>query len=329
MTLIVYTLDSKNKNLFGINEIIKNLKKKLIKDKISLEIINEFDFIKLKKKIKVSKIVHIQGCWSIIHILAFIFAKIYRKKLFFSPHGMLMPQALKISFIKKKIALFCYQKIILNNSDHIIVNSFKEKIEIKKISYNNNITIIPHGIKVNNINFFKKKNKKIKFVFYSRIHPIKGLYELVKNWSQSNKLKNIKLDIYGQIENKEYFAKVQKYFGKNINYLGSIKSKDKYKILKNYDVLVFPSLSENFGMVILECLNCGLFIIIRRGLPWNFLSPRFAKFIEFNQHSLEKNVLLISKSKKLSSHKNQLRLYLQKNFNIDNLNLKYLKTYNI
>ena len=50
MTLIVYTLDSKNKNLFGINEIIKNLKKKLIKDKISLEIINEFDFIKLKKK---------------------------------------------------------------------------------------------------------------------------------------------------------------------------------------------------------------------------------------------------------------------------------------
>ena len=33
MTLIVYTLDSKNKNLFGINEIIKNLKK-LIKDKL-------------------------------------------------------------------------------------------------------------------------------------------------------------------------------------------------------------------------------------------------------------------------------------------------------
>jgi len=327
MRSIVYTLDSKNKNLFGIYEIIKKLKKNLLKKKIYLHLINNLNFTELNKRIKNSKIVHIQGCWSLLHLFAFIFSKIYRKKIFFSPHGMLMPEALKIKSIKKKIALLFYQKMIANNSDKIIVNSSKEKKEMLKITKNKNIHIIPHGIKVNKISYFKKNHKNLKFIFYSRIHPIKGLYDLVKIWNQSNKLKNIKLDIYGQIENRSYFNIVKKFFGKNIKYLGPINSKNKYKTLKKYDVLLFPSLSENFGMVILESLNSGMFIIMRKGLPWEFLSPRFANLINFNKKNLEKSVNLIIKLKKKQINKVRLRNFLLNNFNIDHLKNQYLKIY--
>ena len=327
MTSIICTLDKKNKNSFGVYEIIKKLKKSLLKKKIYYYLINDLNFSELNKRIKYSEIVHIQGCWSLLHLSAFIFSKIHGKKIFFSPHGMLMPEALKINYIKKKIALFFYQKIIIDNSDKVIVNSFKEKKEILKITKNKNINIIPHGIKVNKSNYFKKNNKKLKFVFYSRIHPIKGLYDLVKIWNTSDKLKDIKLDVYGKIENKSYFKFVKKNLGKNIEYCGSVNPKNKYKILKKYDVLVFPSFSENFGMVILEALNCGMFVIMRKGLPWSFLPPRSAKLINFNQKSLEKTINLTIKLRKKKVDKVKKKNFLLNNFCIDHINEQYLKIY--
>ena len=64
--------------------------------------------------------------------IIFFLAKIFKKKIIISPHGMIDPISLNQKD-KKKIALFFYQKFIFENSDLIIVNS---KIE-KKIFKNN------------------------------------------------------------------------------------------------------------------------------------------------------------------------------------------------
>ena len=73
---------------------------------------------------------------------------------------MLMPHALKIKKLKKKIELIIYQKKILDNCDKIIVNSNLEKKFIKKFSINKKISIIPHGININKKIFLKKKTIK-------------------------------------------------------------------------------------------------------------------------------------------------------------------------
>ena len=334
MSLIIFSNDLRNKNSYGIGEIIHFLKKNIkIKKKINIEVVNFRNLLFKIDKIKKSRLVHIHGCWSLIHLIIFLISKIYRKKIYFSPHGMLMPHALKIKKLKKKIALIIYQKKILDNCDKIIVNSNLEKKFIKKFSINKKISIIPHGININKKNFFKKNNnKKIKFLFYSRIHPIKGLFELINIWSKSKTLKKMDLHIYGNIEDQTYFNKIKPLFKNNIKYLGPINSQNKYRLLKKYNVLIYPSYSENFGIIILEALNAGLYVLIRKNLPWKKLNSKFGKLININKNSLEKNIISLGKkvkSEKINHNKKYLRNYLISNFGWKKISNLYLKIYNI
>ena len=124
MRSIIFSKDAKNLNSFGVNEIIINLKNninRISKDK--KEIINLKNNLEIFKKIKKSKVVHIHGCWTLSHLKIFIFSVLNNKKIFFSPHGMLMPKALQIKKIRKILALLLYQKIIISKSHKIIVNS--------------------------------------------------------------------------------------------------------------------------------------------------------------------------------------------------------------
>ena len=272
MSSIIFTKDLKNTNSFGINEIIKKLKIHINSNsKERVEIINLKNNFDIYKKIKKSKIVHIHGCWSLSHFKIFLFSLIHNKKIFFSPHGMLLPNALKFKKIRKMLALCSYQKLVIAYSNKIIVNSETEKKELKKIYNHKNIYVIPHGIEVNNKKSFKKNCNKIKIIFFSRIHPIKGLFDLVKIWKNSNILNKFKLDIYGTIEDNNYFSNVKKFLSNNVRYHGPLDKTNKYKTLKKYNVLIYPSFSENFGLVILEALNSGLYILMRNNLPWNFL----------------------------------------------------------
>ena len=216
MKLIIFSQDLQNQ-IYGVNNIIVNLKKNLIiNNKIYVEIINIKNILFKFDKIKKSKLIHIHGCWSPIHFFIFLLSKIYKKKIFFSPHGMLMSSALNIKKIKKKIAFKIYQRIILDKSDNIIVNSKEEMESIKKLSKNKKISIILHGIEFNKQFFNKKKNRNLKFVSYSRIHPIKGLIELVSIWKNSEYLQNFSLHLYGKIDDYDYFNKLKPFFNKNI-----------------------------------------------------------------------------------------------------------------
>ena len=334
MSLFIFTNDLKNENSYGIGQIIHFLKKNIkITKKINVEIVNFRNLITKIHKIKKSKLVHIHGCWSLIHLLTFVISKIYKKKIYFSPHGMLMPHALKIKKLKKQIALKIYQKKILNHCDKIVVNSNLEKKFLKKLSNNKNISIIPHGIDINQKHFFKRnKNEKVKFFFYSRIHPIKGLFQLVNIWSKSKVLKKINLHIYGNVEDKIYFNKVKSMFTNNIRYLGDVNSANKYKLMKKYDVLIYPSYSENFGIIILEALNSGLYVLGRENLPWKSLNLKFAKLIKINKNSLEKNIISLTKKlaiNKIHYDKKYLRNYLINNFSWKKISNIYLKIYNI
>ncbi len=333
MRSIIFSKDAKNLNSFGVNEIIINLKNninRISKDKV--EIINSKNNLEIFKKIKKSKVVHIHGCWTLSHLKIFIFSVLNNKKIFFSPHGMLMPKALQIKKIRKILALLLYQKIIISKSHKIIVNSETEKRELKKIYDHKYIHVIPHGIKLNRKNFFTRKSKKsLKFVFYSRIHPIKGLLKLLKIWKSSNKLINFNLDIYGKVEDNFYFSKVKNLFTKKIRYLGPLNQNNKYKILKKYDVLLYPSLSENFGLIILEALNSGLYVIMSKKLPWKFLPIEFGKLIPFNKKILEKNIFLLKKNirKFDNKKKTNLRNYLFNNFSWDRISKKYIDLYQV
>ena len=93
--------------------------------------------------------------------------------------------------------------------------------------------------------------------------------------------------------------------------------------MKKYDVLIYPSYSENFGIIILEALNAGLYVLVRENLPWKSLNSKFGKLIKMNKNFLEKKI------NKINYDKKYLRNYLINNFNWKKISNIYLKIYNI
>lgn len=324
----ILLLSSDQKNKFGVNNVISSLTKNLskyFKIKTTISIVNLFN--------KKFDILYLHGCWRLRFLLYFVFAKLNNLKIFISPHGMLDPGSLNERKLIKYISWTLYQKYIFKFSDCIIVNSKNEKNNLIKMIKHKNIKVITHGIDL--INYKKKKLKQIvspNFVFFSRIHPIKNLKELVNQWVQHKIYKKYKLTIYGDIGNKKYFNEIINIIKdkENIIYKGPLYKK-KIQTLSNFDVFIFPSKSENFGLVVLEALSAGLFILFNKNLPWNKIEKMgFGLSHNFNQNNLlfkvkkiEKNLIKIKNENNLK----KIKSFLQKNHNWKIISYEYYKLF--
>ena len=324
MKLLVLTYQSIN--IYGINQALKDLTP-FINKKLEVSVnINFFKFL-----FSNTHILHIHGLWKLRFFIFFLVAKLKNIKIIISPHGMLDPESFGIKSWKKKIALLTYQGIVLREANLIIVNSKEEKKNLQKKIKHKNVSIIAHGIILKKIK--KRKNKDlIHSVYFSKIHPIKNLLKLVQVWSLSKKLKNFKLSIYGEIDDVKYFKKINKIIknSKNISFLGKI-NKNKILNLSTYDVFILPSKSENFGLVVLEALNAGLYLILNKSLPWkDLINNKFASLINFSSRNLEKKILYIEKNRNFllssSLYKKKI-LYLKSNYDWGTISKKYILEY--
>ncbi len=329
--LKVLYFSSETKKKFGVSKVINILEKvqsKEIKVKLSSNIF-EFFFFR-------PKIVHIHGCWRPKLFIVFLLAKITFTKIVISPHGMIDPLSFQQKKIKKNLAWSIYQKYIFNFSNLIIVNSeFEKKNLIKKLKFSKNIKIIKHGVILPKISKISKKNDKLTFVFFSRIHPSKNLMKLVQLWKDNNFFDDYILDVYGEIDDLKYFYNFKKEIKnfKNINYKGKINEYNLNRKLSRYDVFLHPSNSENFGLVILEAMSCGLFPIVNKKINWKILDKNnLGHSLNFTYMNLKKSIIKLNKSKKKIRSKifyRKLRNFLSNNYNwkiiINNYHQCYIK----
>ena len=326
----VFFASSESSNKFGVNQVILHLKKFLSKN---CTFFNPGSFLNFFKN--EYDLVHIHGCWKLNILFFFILSKFKKIKVIISPHGMLDPNSLKQKKILKLLAWHVYQKYIFLFSNLIIVNSIKEKKNILKILRHKNIKVIPHGIVIDsrfNKKNNRKKNTKLKFVFFSRIHPSKNLMQLINIWTANIFFKKFNLSIYGEISDFKYFENLKNKIKKfnNIKYKGSLY-KNKIQKLSKHDVFIFPSLSENFGLVILEALASGLYLILNSSLPWNHLSKKgFATLINFKEKTLIKEILRLEKIKnRIRGPKYVIKTnsYLVDNYSWKEISKKYVSCY--
>lgn len=332
-TILNSFLSHKNIGNFGLSNVLTNLEKFFKREGFKVNNINNLNS-KIFKNVRTSNIIHIHGCWSIVHLVVFILGKFYKKKIFITPHGMLDPNSMSYKKLKKILAWHFYQKIMIKKADCIIVNSTLEKKNLQKLVRPIKIKVIFHGIHFKKRYLVKKNIKKIKFVYFSRIHPIKCPLELISIWNQSKILSNFKLDLYGEVEDYKYYQKMKPILSsnKNINYCGTLNKKNKFKKLSKYSALIHPSKTENFGMVILESLASGLFIISRNTLPWTVLEKKnIGKLLKIDLKNLEKNIPILAKKIKLLKSKDQFKKivnFLSEEYDWKKIIKKYQFNYN-
>lgn len=128
----------------------------------------------------------------------------------------------------------------------------------------------------------KTKLKTTKIIFLSRICKMKNLLFAAKIIS---KLKTkIKFDIYGTLEDQQYWVKCQnilKSLPDNVRweYKGIADSKKVIDIFSEYDIFLFPTLGENFGHVVFEALAAGCIPVISDQTPWTDLEDNKCGYI--------------------------------------------------
>jgi glycosyltransferase involved in cell wall biosynthesis len=98
-------------------------------------------------------------------------------------------------------------------------------------------------------------------VFIGRLHPQKGVLELIDIWRAYNDIRpGARLAIIGNgpLEGK-LRAKIERCgLRKQVDMLGFLDGKEKVSVFKSSRIAVHPSLYDSGGMAALEAMNCGL-----------------------------------------------------------------------
>lgn len=167
-----------------------------------------------------------------------------------------------LSYYGQRISFF----FIKRHSDFIIVVNPFIKERLKEAGFQDfTIIINSNGIDTRYLKNVKP-SKGIRYdgIFLGRLHPSKGIFDLVKIWKIVCKSqKNAKLGIIGSgdVQVREKLKRKVKESGleTHIDILGYID--DAFSIVKSSKVFVFPSYEEGWGIAICEAMACGLPIV--------------------------------------------------------------------
>lgn len=153
----------------------------------------------------------------------------------------------------------------INRLDYIFSASEDQKHEIVE-EYGvdiKRIIAVGGGFNQDIFYFPKEKNRsdKIKLVFCGKIDPSKGIYELIEVY-KSLGLKDITLDIIGN-PNEENKKKMEEYIkGDNSVRLYNVKNQIELgDELRFKDIFLMPSYYEGLGLMAIESLACGLYVV--------------------------------------------------------------------
>lgn len=219
-------------------------------------------------------LVHAHGLWSYTTIAASRWGRKYAKPYVVSIHGMLEPWSLERSRIKKWFARRLYQDAILERAGCLRATSRMEADNIRAAGLRSPIAIVPNGVTLPSRpgeDQLPAERTMRQALFISRLHPKKGLMNLIAAWNEVRP-KDWKLTIIGPGETS-YVNELREAISRlglnhAIELLGPVWGEERFRCYWAADLFVFPSFSENFAMVVAEALACEAPVITTKGLPW-------------------------------------------------------------
>jgi len=236
----------------------------------------------LSSEISKYDIVHIHGCWNYMVWMTGYICRKYSVPYVISPKGMLEPEALKISSLKKKVAYSLVERKQLKHAACLLATSEKERVSIEALELGVPSVVTPYGINlakciVKNDLSLRKRLKILSddfvVLFVGRIHPIKGLDVLCEGIKLAIlTAPNIRLLLVGDGD-VEYVRQLKNEFNvliesRHLFFLGHLEDEEKADAYQSSDVFALMSHSENFGLAVAEAMSYGLPVILSKGCPW-------------------------------------------------------------
>ena len=225
-------------------------------------------------------LVHIHSCWEPLSAFAQKWARQRGYRTVYTPHGMLAPYALQQHrFTRKLPAMMLYQRKALNTADVIHVTSEKERADVEQLKLRPPCAVVPIGVDVNAIAMRTDWKSQRSMLFLSRVNRVKGIEFLIDAVGEmKDALAGYTIYIYG-MGNETYIQSLReraKQLGiaDIVRFQGLAEGEEKWRLLRQADVLLLPSYTENFGIAAAEAMASGTPVITTQGTPWQDLQRR-------------------------------------------------------
>ena len=237
-------------------------------------------FVRLHQAVRRMDVVHVHSNWTFPVWWGCCLAWLYNKKLVMSPRGCLDPTRLVHSGWKKKmvgwIDRLCFRyAAVIHATSHAESNWVTQYLGER---YKSKIRIVPNGLSVPDDECRGQQPPSFAgervVLSLGRLHPLKGLDLLMEAWhilSVSKQTDGWRLVIAGPdeqgVKNKLIELR-EKFTLKNCEFCDGVYDGRKWDLLRNAELFVFPSRSENFGIVAGEALACGTPVVMTDVGPW-------------------------------------------------------------
>jgi len=219
-------------------------------------------------------LVHVHGVWMYYSLASLRWCRGGWPRMV-SPHGMLEPWAFRYRRWKKLPVWLLWERRHLDSAAILHATSEQEATNIRALGLRPPIAVIPNGIDVPDLpQPGNRTHEERRALFLSRIHPIKGLLNLVEAWRRVGP-PGWRLSIAGPDE-CGHLGVVQQAVREAglagvVDFLGPIYGKEKQELLNSADLFILPTFSENFGIAVAEALASAVPVITTKGAPWGCL----------------------------------------------------------
>ncbi len=231
------------------------------------------------------QLIHDHGLWLPSNHASASVARRLGLPLVVSPRGMLEPWALAHRRWKKRLVWHLYQRRNLRSAAVLHATAQQEADNFRRLGLSQPIALIPNGVELDGICGTPGVSRGRQLgsgadasrrtaLFLSRIHPKKGLLELVEAWSLVRPA-GWRMVIAGPDEDGHRAVVEARAAARGLldqfEFAGPVDGAEKTALYQSADLFVLPTFSENFGVVVAEALSCGVPVITTKGAPWQIL----------------------------------------------------------
>jgi glycosyltransferase involved in cell wall biosynthesis len=203
-----------------------------------------------------------------------------------APHGSLHRAVVRKSWWKKRLALWAYESVNLERATCLHATAQTEIGDFREYGLNNPVAVLTNGI---SDAWLQRKGDSARFratcgippdrrilLFLSRIAPKKGLPMLLEALSRLVDLSTDWVLVIVGADEDGHKAEVELVAARlgltpRVKFVGPRFGQDKLDAFAAAELLVLPSISEGFPMVVLEALGSGVPAIVTHASAWKDL----------------------------------------------------------
>lgn len=214
-------------------------------------------------------------------LLARRFGRIRAVPTLLSPRGEFTAGALSLKSGRKRWYRRLVAWLALTRGLHLHVTSEAERADSMAALPGLPVTLVPNIRQLFALpaHVPRAADEPLRAVFLGRISPVKGLDRALMAIAAADV--PMIFDIYGPVGDADHWQQCQRLIDAlppqiTTRYHGEIANADTPAMLAAHDLMIGPSLSENFGHAIFESLASGTPVLIGDQTPWRRLPTRNA-----------------------------------------------------